>query len=114
MKRDVPLDEFQIEFSATPEQMDEFWATGWCHFGPFFFRRYVMDYGDQIMAVQPLRVALDQFRPSKSQRRMLRRNADLNTRIEPTVLSAELHQMFAAHVQRFTFNVPTSLESFLC
>jgi arginine-tRNA-protein transferase len=108
-----PFGDFRVEWAATSGKMDEYWAAGWRHFGPFFFRRYFMECGDQIMAVQPLRVVLDQFRPSKSQRRVLRRNADLTCTIQPTVLDDELRQMFAAHVQRFTFNVPPSLESFL-
>lgn len=108
-----PFGDFRVEWATTPGQMDEFWAAGWRHFGPFFFRRYFMEYDEQLTAVQPLRVVTDQFRPSKSQRRVLRRNADLLTRIAPTVLNDDLRQMFAAHVQRFTFNVPPSLESFL-
>jgi len=72
-----------------------------------------MPYGDQIMAVQPLRVVLDRFRPSKSQRRVLRRNADLLTSVGPTVLNDDLRQMFEAHAQRFKVNVPPNLETFL-
>jgi arginyl-tRNA--protein-N-Asp/Glu arginylyltransferase len=108
-----PFGDFRVEWSATARKMDEFWDTGWRHFGPFFFRRYFLECGDQIMAVQPLRVVLDQFRPSKSQRRVLRRNQDLTSTVRPTVLDHELRKMFAAHVLRFTFNVPPSLESFL-
>jgi arginyl-tRNA--protein-N-Asp/Glu arginylyltransferase len=113
MQIKVPPDKFQIEWTVTPERMDEFWATGWRHFGPLFFRRYVMTSGDQVMAVQPLRIVLDRFHPSKNQRRVLRRNMDLSTRIKPTVLNQELHKMFADHAQRFTFNVPSSLGDFL-
>jgi len=93
--------------------MDTFWEQGWRHFGPFFFRRYFMEYGDKILAVQPLRVNIAHFQPSKSQRRVLRRNADLDTRVLPTVLTRELRDMFEAHVQRFALNVPPNLESFL-
>jgi leucyl-tRNA---protein transferase len=108
-----PFGDFRVEWTATPRRMDELWAAGWRHFGPFFFRRYFMEYGERILAVQPLRVVLGQFRPSKSQRRVLRRNSDLTTRIRPTILDRDLREVFAAHVQRFTFNVPPSLESFL-
>jgi len=108
-----PFEETRIEWTATPGQMDEFWASGWRHFGPVFFRHRVMPYGDQIMTVQPLRVVLDRFHPSKSQRRVLRRNADLLTSVGPTVLNNDLRQMFEAHAQRFTVNVPPNLETFL-
>jgi arginyl-tRNA--protein-N-Asp/Glu arginylyltransferase len=108
-----PFGEFQVEWAATPAQMDEFWATGWRHFGPLFFRRYFLELDGQLKAIQPLRIALDQFRPSKSQRRVIRRNEDLLTRITPTVIDDPLRDMFAAHVKRFTFNVPPNLESFV-
>jgi arginyl-tRNA--protein-N-Asp/Glu arginylyltransferase len=105
--------DFRVEWAASPRKMDEFWAAGWRHFGPFFFRRYFMEYGEELKSVQPLRFDLDEFRLSKSQRRVLRRNGDLRLRIGPTVINDALRAMFAAHVQRFTFNVPPSLESFL-
>jgi arginine-tRNA-protein transferase len=105
--------DFRVEWAVTPRQMDDFWAAGWRHFGPFFFRRYFMEHGDEVKSVQPLRVDLKRLVPSKSQRRVLRRNADLAVRVRPTVLDDNLRQMFCAHVQRFTFNAPPSLESFL-
>jgi arginine-tRNA-protein transferase len=108
-----PFGEFRVEWSVPPNRMDELWATGWRHFGAFFFRRYFMEDGENILAVQPLRVLIDEFQPSKSQRRVLRRNADLELRIRPTVLQDDLRAMFDAHVQRFTLNLPPSLESFL-
>jgi leucyl-tRNA---protein transferase len=93
--------------------MDALWASGWRHFGPLFFRRYLMEYGGQIKSVQPLRIALDRVRLSKSQRRVLRRNQDLRYAVAPTVVDDEQHGLFAAHVRRFRVNVPPSLESFL-
>jgi leucyl-tRNA---protein transferase len=108
-----PFCDFRVEWSTTPGQMDEFWATGWRHFGPLFFRRYFMEYEGNLKAIQPLRVQVREFRPSKSQRRILRRNGDLKVVIKPTVLDQELSRIFMAHVQRFTFNVPPNLESFL-
>jgi arginyl-tRNA--protein-N-Asp/Glu arginylyltransferase len=108
-----PFGEFRVEWSATPKQMDTFWAEGWRHFGPFFFRRYFMESGEGLKAIQPLRIQLDQFRASKSQRRILRRNQDLLWEVKPTVLDEIQRRLFSAHVQRFRFNVPPSLESFL-
>jgi arginine-tRNA-protein transferase len=108
-----PFGEFRVEWSVLPGRMDELWATGWRHFGAFFFRRYFMEDGEHILAVQPLRVLVNEFQPSKSQRRVLRRNADLRLEIRPTVLDDRLREMFTAHVQRFTLNLPPSLESFL-
>ena len=72
-----------------------------------------MEYGGQILSVQPLRVVLDQFHPSKSQRRVLRRNVDLTTVIRPTALNKALRRVHAAHVLRFGHDDPPMLEDFL-
>ena len=47
-----PFGEFRVEWTASPRQMDAFWAEGWRHFGPFFFRRYFMETGDELKAIQ--------------------------------------------------------------
>ncbi len=108
-----PFGDFHVEWAVTPTQMDRFWEGGWRHFGPFFFRRYFMEYEGQLKAVQPLRIVLDQFKASKSQRRILRRNEDVQCSVQPTVVHDGLRRLFSAHVQRFNFNVPPNLESFL-
>jgi arginine-tRNA-protein transferase len=108
-----PFGEFFVEASVAPRQMDRLWAEGWRHFGPFFFRRYVMEYDSELKTVQPLRIVLDRFSPTKSQRRILRRNGDVACEISHTALQPEHHRLFAAHVARFRFNIPPDLESFL-
>jgi arginine-tRNA-protein transferase len=63
--------------------------------------------------VLPLRLRLGNFEPTKSQRRVLRRNADLETRLVPTKHCAAYDQLFERHKVRFTENVPASLRDFL-
>lgn len=108
-----PFGEFVVEWSVPPHQMDIYWAEGWRHFGPLFFRRYFMEHEGQLKAVLPLRVAVRGFSPSKSQRRILRRNTDLSCEFQPTCIDDELRHVFALHSQRFTYPDPPILENFL-
>ncbi len=95
-----------------PAEMDELWAQGWRHFGPFFFRYSFSKEESQV--VQPLRILLDaQATEEKRHRRLRRRNADIELRVQPPVIDAERHELFERHKRRFTRNVPDSLEDFL-
>jgi arginyl-tRNA--protein-N-Asp/Glu arginylyltransferase len=98
---------------APPEMMDSLWAAGWRHFGAQFYRYSLHADGERFRLVQPLRVSLAQFTPSASQRRILRRNADVEVRFQPPTLDAVRHALFEQHKRRFTENVPPNLEAFL-
>jgi len=95
-----------------PEHMDTLWAEGWRHFGALFVR-YSTREEEQTRRVQPLRVRVQEFCPSKSQRRVMQRNVDLRLRVQPTVIDDERRRLFEAHARRFTENVPESIEEFL-
>jgi arginine-tRNA-protein transferase len=49
----------------------------------------------------PLRLLVDQFRPSKSQRRCQRRNADLTTSIGPAVATDEKYELYSRYVHEW-------------
>ena len=99
---------------AGPALMDRLWAEGWRHFGRDFFR-YSLQLSETggLQTIQPLRMPLSGFRPSKSQRRVLRRNADAGVRIVPAVVDAEREAMFLRHRARFVSNIPDSLRVFI-
>jgi arginine-tRNA-protein transferase len=104
------------EFYATqvsPQQLDRLLADGWRHFGEHFFRYNIGFHENELRRVLPLRVRLSNFRQSKSQRRILRRNQDLQTIIRPIELTAEKEILFERHKQRFKHSVPDSLYDFL-
>lgn len=65
------------------------------------------------MHVLPLRIRLSRFFPSKSQRRILKRNAHLRVVVRPTVLDDQKHMLFERHKTRFTENIPDSLLNFM-
>ncbi|MDD5198275.1 MAG: hypothetical protein PHC88_00600 [Terrimicrobiaceae bacterium] len=96
-----------------PAQLDARLAEGWRHFGEKFFRYNFAFHEGVLCGVVPLRLRLAGFSPSKSHRRVLRRNADLETRLVPARHCAEYDGIFARHKARFEENVPDSLRDFL-
>ncbi|NUQ82214.1 MAG: arginine-tRNA-protein transferase [Bacteroidetes bacterium] len=97
---------------VTPGGLDYLLSTGWRHFGQVFFRYQTHDYNGQTCRVVPLRVRLDEFELSDSQRKTLRRNQDLSIRTGPTRRVADLDRLFDLHRQRFTTEAPESLDDF--
>lgn len=96
------------------EVMDLLWAGGWRHFGRFFFRYSQQQASDgSTQTITPLRIRLCDWQPTKSQRRVVRKNADLRWEFAPTVLDDHLRGLFDRHKARFTENIPESLENFL-
>jgi leucyl-tRNA---protein transferase len=95
--------------------MDLLWANGWRHFGSYFFR-YSIQWDEATASnqlIQPLRVPVFDFEPSKSQRRVLKRNLDIRWEIEPAHASPEVQSLFQSHKSRFSSNVPESLFNFI-
>lgn len=100
--------------SVPAEVMDQLWETGWRHFGNLFFRYSTqMSEHGTAQTIAPLRIDVARFCPSKSQRRVLRKNEDLRWEIVPAQIDDSLRAMFQRHKQRFTHNVPDALETFL-
>jgi arginine-tRNA-protein transferase len=106
-------DEHFVSWQQTPEQMDALWEAGWRHFGPIFYRYQQCLTSAGLRNVQPLRIDAQNLRLSKSQRRILRRNADVELRVRPAELLEDRQRLFDLHKLRFKENVPNSLEDFL-
>jgi leucyl-tRNA---protein transferase len=96
-----------------PEQLDRLLSDGWRHFGTYFFRYSLGLYESEIRLVIPLRIRLADFSFSKSQRRVLRRNADLDVSVGPITITDESEALFERHKLRFSFGVPESIYDFL-
>jgi arginine-tRNA-protein transferase len=105
-------EEFYAE-RVLPEQMDSLLSLGWRHFGTQFFRYNIGILNNELRYVIPLRIRLSEFSFSKSQRRIVRRNSDLDVEIRPIEIDAEVEAMFERHKKRFDHSVPDSLRNFL-
>ncbi|MBL9181815.1 MAG: hypothetical protein JNN17_06720 [Verrucomicrobiaceae bacterium] len=96
------------------EVMDALWSGGWRHFGKLYFRYDRQETEDGTpQTVTPLRIRMEKWQPTKSQRRVLRRNADLRWEMLPAKIDDELRDMFDRHKARFRENIPEKLENFL-
>lgn len=98
---------------VTREQVDILLAEAWRHFGTYFFRYSLGIYEDEIRRVEPLRVRLRDYAPTKTQRRNLRRNADLRVEIRPVEITDESEDLFHRHKLRFTSGIPFTIYDFL-
>jgi arginyl-tRNA--protein-N-Asp/Glu arginylyltransferase len=106
-------DESFLCLNATPADMDRFWADGWRHFGIIFVRYGSAFHGGKLFSVLPLRVDLERFTLTRSQRRVLARNRDTELIIRPSFVDEEKEALFEKHRLRFDENTPTSLYNFL-
>ena len=93
--------------------MDRLWAEGWRHFGIFFFQYRTSTHGAAEYNVLPLRIDLTRFRLSRSQRRVLKNNQDTQIVVGASSIDAAKEELFYKHRQRFTENIPSSLNDFL-
>ncbi len=98
---------------VTPEQYDLLLADAWRHFGSHFFRYNFGIYEGKIRRVIPLRIRLANLTLSKSQRRVLRRNTDLEVSIVPYKITPEIHDLFERHKRRFKTGVPNTIYDFI-
>ena len=105
-------EEFYAE-EVSPRQLDALLASGWRHFGTHFFRYNIGVYQSELRRVFPLRINLENFSFSKSQRKIVRKNQDLQIVVRPVEITEEKETLFARHKQRFEANIPDSLYDFL-
>lgn len=99
--------------AVAPQQLDALLASGWRHFGTRFFRYNLGFHEREIRLVIPLRIDLTRFSFSKSQRRVVSKNQDLQTIIRPACITPEKESLFERHKKRFADNAPDSLFDFL-
>ena len=107
------INEAFVADKVRPDQLDALLEVGWRHFGTQFFRYSLNVYRDEIRRVMPLRVRLSDFRLSKSQRRNLKRNADLEVAIRWITIDEESESLFHRHKTRFESGAPSTIFEFI-
>ncbi len=96
-----------------PQLFDDYLATGWRLLGNSLVRHNFSVCRRQMCRAIPLRIRLEDFHFSKSQRQLLRRNAHLDVRRGPIYLTDEKTTLFDRHCERFEDRRPMSIRSFL-
>lgn len=107
------INHYFISDSVEPLLLDELWAKGWRHFGDYFYVYKYLPKDNYMYTVLPLRVRLADFKASKSQKRILKRNADIEVRVVPAYIDKRIEAMFHKHKKRFIDNIPESPNVFM-
>ena len=107
------IEDHEYRQKVSPEELDGLLATGWRHFGTLFFRYNAAVMEKKLQFILPLRIELAEWKATRSQKRVVKKNADLRTEIRTATIDREKQAMFFRHSLRFTENKPTSLEDFL-
>jgi len=106
------LEEIQERPRVSGANLDRLLARGWRHFGTMFYRYNFAVMQGEVQHILPLRVSLEDFKASKSQRRTIRKNQDTTTRVSPATITPEKELMFRRHAERFSDNQPDSFYDF--
>jgi arginyl-tRNA--protein-N-Asp/Glu arginylyltransferase len=107
------INEYFVATRVTASEMDLLWAEGWRHFGTYFFRYSTAEHEGARCHVLPLRLKLSAFEPSRSQKRVLKRNQDIQIVIRDPLIDTAKVALFERHRKRFKQNVPDSLHDFM-
>ncbi|MDX2133879.1 MAG: hypothetical protein SFV52_03810 [Saprospiraceae bacterium] len=102
----VPMQPF------SPLVFDHFCEDGWCYWADLMFRRNHWEWRGEACRVIMLRIRLDGFTFSKSQRRTLRRNLDLTVYRRSIRITERHEHLFELHAERFSHNKPSTIYGF--
>jgi arginine-tRNA-protein transferase len=100
--------EFFLAAGLTAEEAEEHMASGWRCFGLQFFRPVC-----ECLECVPIRIPVERFTPSKSQRRVLRKNADVDVTVGALRYSGEILDIYREHSKIRFGKEPESEESFI-
>lgn len=89
--------------------LDEFLAAGWIHVSGDFKRKPFYRAKTGRRENIPIRIRLKDFSLSKHQRRVLKKNADVQIEINPLVMTTEEAELFHRHKSRFYVTPPKSI-----
>jgi arginine-tRNA-protein transferase len=93
LKGEQFVQEYFFAYQLNEREFDEFLSAGWRRFGLFFFRPTCPGCRRCI----PIRVLSSQFKPTKSQRRVLRKNRETEVRLSPPQFRKEIFEIYKKH-----------------
>jgi len=106
------IDELTIE-QINPQLLDEYLEKGWRHFGTYFFRYILSVHNNQYCIVVPLRIRLENYTLTKSQRKLMKKNEGFRHEIKPIEIDEERILLFERHKKKFKSTAPVSIYEFL-
>ncbi len=90
------------------QELGEFLATGWRKFGSYYFKPQC----DGCSECIPLRVKVGEFRPSRNQKDLLKRNRKVRMEMGPLRYSDRIYEIYENH-SRERFGALSSREDFM-
>ena len=91
--------EYMFAFGFSPLEFNEYLNSGWRRFGLFFFRPNCTD----CYQCQPIRVKVDKYSPSRSQRRVINKNRKTKVIFKKLEFREELYDVYKEHsIDRFS------------
>ena len=99
----------------TPKELDLMLSKAWRRFGYHFFRynNGFIPETEEYSNIIPLRICLADFEFSKSQKKILKKNAQFDVRKGLIEIDFSKIKLFQLHCQRFKYGRPNSLYSFI-
>lgn len=105
--------DYFMPVDCTGTTLDEYLEEAWFRDGPMMSRYEMIYFRDHVYSIVPIRVELDGFKFSKSQRKLIRKNSQYTVNIQPLEITEEKEKMYAEHKGRFQSpNSPASLKSY--
>ncbi len=97
-----------------PEELDDYLAKGWFRMGQTIFTCRFITFEDALFTTVWLRLTLDGFQFSKSQRKLMRKNQSQFTVISrKAIFNKEKETLYKIHRKRFSGHVAKTLRSSL-
>ncbi len=85
--------EYFLAGKLTAEEVSGYLATGWRKFGLYYFRPAC----PECSSCTPLRVLTEDFVPSRSQRRVLKKGSELTVKFGPLKLTDRIYAIYENH-----------------
>ena len=100
--------EYFFASSLDENELDELLSNGWRKFGYYFFRPLCIG----CFKCVPIRVRVDEFTPSKNQKKLIKRNKDVKVRFGPIRYSDDAYRIYSDHSAN-RFSQDADMETFL-
>lgn len=105
--------DYFMPVDCTGETLDEYLEEAWFRDGPMMSRYEMIYFRNHVYSIVPIRVVLENFHFSKSQRKLIRKNSQYTVKIQPLEITDEKEKMYAEHKGRFQSpNSPSTLKSY--
>jgi len=100
--------EYFFAMNLEDKELENLLSTGWRKFGSYFFRPRC----NGCNKCQPIRVLVDDFIPSKSMRRVAKKNRDVKVKFSSLNYSSEIFEIYKDHSEN-RFNQIVDEENFV-